>query len=130
VKKVLKILGLVFLSIFILVIGTAFVVKSMGLSTEKEVIQIDKVDLDKIADGTYMGEYSGGLVKAAVEVHVKDHQIIEIIILKHDNGLGKKAEKIVDEVIKQQTLDVEVVSGATTSSQVILKAVEVAINKK
>jgi uncharacterized protein with FMN-binding domain len=129
VKKILKIVGLVFISVFILLIGAVFAIKSMGLSEELPVIQIGKVDLSKIEDGTYTGECSGGLVKAAVEVQVNQNQIVEIKILKHENGLGKKAEKVIDEVIRQQSLDVETVSGATTSSKVILKAVETALNK-
>jgi uncharacterized protein with FMN-binding domain len=128
-KKALKILGITFLTIFILLIGAAFIVKTMGITEELPVIQIDKVDLNRLEDGRYMGEYSGMLVKVAVEVQVKENRIADIIIVKHDNGLGKKAEKIVDSIISQQSLDVEVISGATSSSKAILKAVEVALTK-
>jgi uncharacterized protein with FMN-binding domain len=128
-KKALKILGITFLTIFILLIGAAFIVKTMGITEELPVIQIDKVDLNRLEDGRYMGEYSGMLVKVAVEVQVKENKITDIIIVKHDNGLGKKAEKIVDSIISQQSLDVEVISGATSSSKAILKAVEVALTK-
>lgn len=128
-KKPLKLLGIVFISIFILMIGAFFAVKSMSLSEEFPVIQIDKVELSKIEDGSYGGEYLGKLVKVVVEVGVKEHKITEINIVKHDNGLGKKAEKIVDQIISRQSLNVEVVSGATSSSKAILKAVEVALTK-
>lgn len=101
----------------------------MGITEELPVIQIDKVNLNTIEDGIYMGEYSGTLVKVAVEVQVKENKITDIVIVKHDNGLGKKAEKIVYSIISQQSLDVEVVSGATSSSKAILKAVEVALTK-
>lgn len=128
-KKPLKLLGIVFISIFILMIGAFFAVKSMSLSEELPVIQMDKVELSKIEDGSYSGEYLGKLVKVVVEVGVKEHKITEINIVKHDNGLGKKAERIVDQIISRQSLNVEVVSGATSSSKAILKAVEVALTK-
>lgn len=125
----MKIIGIAFLSIFILLLGAAFIIKTMGITEELPVIQIDKVNLNTIEDGIYMGEYSGTLVKVAVEVQVKENKITDIVIVKHDNGLGKKAEKIVYSIISQQSLDVEVVSGATSSSKAILKAVEVALTK-
>lgn len=128
-KKPLKILGIVFLSIFILMIGAVFAVRAIGMSEELPVIQMDKVELSKINNGSYVGEYLGKLVKVVVDVKIADNKIVDIIILKHDNGLGKKAEKIVNQIISQQSLDVEVVSGATTSSKAILKAVEVALTK-
>ncbi|WP_353955500.1 FMN-binding protein [uncultured Clostridium sp.] len=46
---------------------------------------------------------------------------------EHDCGLGKKAEKITEEIEKMQSLQVDEISGATLSSKVILKAVETAI---
>jgi uncharacterized protein with FMN-binding domain len=128
-KKPLKLRGIVFISIFILIIGAFFAVRFMSLSEELPVIQMDKVELSKIENGSYIGEYLGKLVKVVVEVGVKEHKITEINIVKHDNGLGKKAEKIVDQIISQQSLNVEVVSGATSSSKAILKAVEVALTK-
>lgn len=128
-KKPLKILGIVFVSIFILMIGAVFAVRAIGMSEELPVIQMDKVELNKIDDGSYTGEYLGKLVKVVVDVRVRDNKIIDIIILKHDNGLGKKAEKIVNQIISQQSLNVDVVSGATSSSKAILKAVEVALSK-
>ncbi|MBD8046512.1 MAG: FMN-binding protein [Clostridium argentinense] len=50
-----------------------------------------------------------------------------IKIEEHDCGLGKKAEKITEEIEKMQSLQVDEISGATLSSKVILKAVETAI---
>ena len=128
-KKPLKIIGIAFISIFVLAIGTAFILSSMDLSEDVPVIQMDKVALNKVEDGSYIGEYSGKLIKVIAEVKVVDNKITEIIILKHENLLGKKAEKIVDQIISRQSLDVEVVSGATSSSKAILKAVEVALTK-
>ncbi len=53
--------------------------------------------------------------------------MFKITILQHDNGLGSTAESIVNDVVKEQSLDIDTVSGATVSSKCILKAVENAI---
>jgi len=45
------------------------------------------------------------------------------LILNHQNGLGSKAEKIIEDMIKQNRYDVDIVSGATISSKVIKSAV-------
>ena len=43
-------------------------------------------------------------------------------------GKGSQAEKIVNEVVNKQSLDVDLVSGATISSKVIIKSVENALS--
>lgn len=50
-----------------------------------------------------------------------------IDILKHDNGKGKKAEQIRANMIDSNTYDVDAISGATTSSEVIKSAVSNAL---
>ena len=83
----------------------------------------------KVQDGSYRGEYSAGPVLVTTRIVVNDNIIKEIVIEKHQCGLGKKAEKIIDDVIKQQTLAVDIISGATLSSQVILRAIESGLNQ-
>lgn len=93
-------------------------------------IQIGDVTISGIRDGKYMGSYDAGYIYAKVEVTVKDGQITDINILKHDNERGALAEKITDEVIAQQQVDVDAISGATNSSMVIKKAIENALEDK
>lgn len=85
-------------------------------------------DLALVADGTYTGSYRSGLVSATVEIKVADHAISSFVIKKHRCGKGRPAEAIVDRVLERQTLAVDVVSGATASSRVILKAAEKALS--
>lgn len=56
------------------------------------------------------------------------YKIIKITILEHDNGRGEAAEAITDSIIREQKIDVDAVSSATSSSVVIKKAVENALN--
>lgn len=55
---------------------------------------------------------------------------MDIEILKHRNGKGKKAEVIIDDVIKEQSLLVDAVTGATISSRAIFKAIEDALKSE
>ena len=86
-------------------------------------------DLSGIDDGSYEGKYRSGVVNVKVLVTVSEHAITGIEILKHFNGQGGPAEAIVDDIIEKQSLDVDAVTGATYSSKVIRKAVEVALTQ-
>jgi len=87
-------------------------------------------DLSSKADGSYRGEadFTGTPIKVILEANIQNHGITSINIIKHScSPIGKKAEKIVDRIIERQSLDVDVISGATVSSNAILKAVENAL---
>ena len=98
------------------------------------VDQADKLsvitpELENIDDGIYEGKYEIMPVSVVVQVSVQDNRISNIAILKHENGLGGKAERIVKDIIKKQSLEIDTISGATVSSKCILKAIEQAIGK-
>ncbi len=83
-----------------------------------------------ISDGEYIGEYSIAPVHVNVKVNVAvtNHEIVNIEILEHDNGLGRSAESIINNIVNTQSLEIDTISGATVSSKCILKAVENAID--
>ena len=124
-KKVLLIILAV-----ILVVGGAFAAKYFSdLSSYRQAVEeiaIGDVDLSTIPDGTYSGSHEAVWVGATVEVTVKDHRITEIK-LDHRHGQGEAAEVITDHVIEEQSLQVDLISGVTSSSKVILKAIEKAL---
>ncbi|WP_291559479.1 MULTISPECIES: FMN-binding protein [unclassified Clostridium] len=124
-KKSIKILISIVIIIFIVATAGFFYIKSIELPN----IEIKNINIKDINDGSYIGEYEAGPVKAVVKVEVIGNKIKDIKIEKHECGLGKKAEKITDEIESLQTLQVDEVSGATLSSKVILKAVEIALEK-
>ena len=92
-----------------------------------EALRIQDVDLSKVPDGVYVGSQDAVLVAAEVRVTVADGAIRRIEILRHENGRGKPAEGVLDRVMAAQSLRVDAVSGATSSSKVLLKAVENAL---
>jgi len=90
-------------------------------------ISINSPDLSNVADGTYQGESKVGPVRVMLNVTVENNTMLSIVLIQHFNGRGKKAEAIIPSVIAAQSLDVDVVSGATGSSKAILKAIENAL---
>jgi len=87
-------------------------------------------DMNGKPDGVYRGDYdlSGTPVKVTLDVTVQNENITAINIIKHFcSPIGKKAEKITEKIIEQQSLNVDAISGATGSSKAILKAVENAL---
>jgi uncharacterized protein with FMN-binding domain len=115
----LKFIFIVFICVFIL-----------GCSTAYKNLTAKMPDLALKTDGTYRGIYdlSGTPVDVTLDVTIQDHKVIGIKIVKHScSPIGKKAEKIIDQIIANQNLDVDAVSGATGSSIAIKKAVENAL---
>ena len=104
--------------------------KSIGNYKAKvNALPFDEIDLTKVEDGVYEGQCDTGVVRARVQVTVRDHQLESIELLKHENGRGTPAEAILDQMVRTQTTAVDAVSGATCSSKVIRKAVENAITE-
>ena len=85
------------------------------------------VDLSEVADGVYEGSSETTLVKASVRVTEKNGSIENIEILRHECGKGLPANNIVDDMVSQNEIDVDAVSGATVSSEVIKDAVRNAL---
>ncbi len=127
-KKVLKIVVMIPV-VLIVLMGIMF-----GMMTIKTIQAAGNqvnvpIDMNQVADGFYEGSSDGGLVQVQVRVEVKNHQIKNVEILKHQNGKGKSAEVIVDDMVANNTYDVDAISGATTSSQTIMNAVNVALQQ-
>ncbi len=123
-KGIRIVLGVLFVLMILLIIGKVVLGNMVRRIRE---LPVAMPDLSVVSDGNYVGEYTAGPVHVKVEVVVRQHQITEIVIRQHDNGLGSAAESIVGDVIAAQSLNVDAVSGATVSSKCILKAVEDAL---
>lgn len=82
-----------------------------------------------MADGFYKGSGTGFAGTVSVSVEIKDKSIIAINILstQDDESFFNRAKGVIDKIIAGQTLDVDVVSGATYSSNGIISAVKNAL---
>ncbi len=121
-------LGIALLALIVLSVVSCFDMKKIS---EIEKLTVEPVEVSKVKDGDYDFYADYSIVTAKVLVSVKSGAIIDIKLLEHKHGPGKEhgAEKIIDRVLKKQSLSVDTVAGATTSSKIILKAIESALKK-
>jgi uncharacterized protein with FMN-binding domain len=92
---------------------------------------INHINLAQVNDGSYPGSFTYGGFRYEVEVAVTSHQIKNITITKNRTAShAQKAEGVMNRILEQQRNDVDVVSGATTTSKALLKAVENALEGK
>ncbi|QVK20919.1 FMN-binding protein [Mycoplasmatota bacterium] len=121
--------------ISMIIIGVMVIFALSLILTLREKMEIvyaleqEELNLITVEDGNYFGEYftEDGNFGVRVEITVQDQIITEINILEHLNALGTKAEVIIEDVLKFQSLKVDTISGATASSIAILEAIEVAL---
>jgi uncharacterized protein with FMN-binding domain len=134
---------IVILSIIgVIALGTvgAIVLTAPGRN-ELQNMAIADVDFKNLRDGVYTGAYHGTKDKfrdAVVEVTVDSGTVVEIKVTEGALADEKQTAEIrkgltindlFDEVIKSQSLKVDVISGATLTSKAHLKAVENALEQ-
>lgn len=126
-KKILFwILGLLVIAFIIFQVAIGSIERN--LSALKD-LPLERIDLMQTKDGIYTGSYAAFPVEAEVQVELENHKIVSVTLLEHRHGQGANAEILPEIVVQAQSLDVDLVAGATYSSKVILKAVEDALLK-
>ncbi len=94
---------------------------------------LKKIEILKyIHDGSYTGEGRGFSGPIRVRVTVRNHQIVKIAILEQQEVVeywSRVREKIPQEILEKQHIDVDMVSGATYSSKGLIEAVTNALEK-
>lgn len=126
--------------VIVLGMGGAVVFTAPGRSELKNMV-IGNVNFKKLKDGVYKGIYKGAKDSsrnAGVEVTVASGAVTKIMVTEGALANEKQAKEIkdglsinslFDEVIKSQSLQVDVISGATLTSKAHLKAVENALER-
>lgn len=122
-------IGLGIVGIIGLVFGLNYFYRYYNYQKIVKELTISEMDLTNKKDGVYEGEFDAYLVASKVNVTVKNQQIEKIDLVEHKNEKGQQAGKIIEDVVDQQSLKVDVISGATNSSRVILKSIERAVEK-
>jgi uncharacterized protein with FMN-binding domain len=101
-------------------------------AVEPALPEIGSVDLSQVPDGTYMGETTYKTAWVGAEVTVLDHAITRITVM-HSRARGKyakRAEAVAERVLRRQSVEVHAYTGATSSSTLILKAIEKALARQ
>jgi uncharacterized protein with FMN-binding domain len=97
-------------------------------------LPIEAVDFSRLKDGTYTGEYAGGMYKwrvNQVQVEISSGKVTDIEPLGASDPNKKYPERdaIYGRVMEAQSLQVDTVSGATLTSKAYLKGLEDALIK-
>ena len=121
-KRVLKWIGIIFLTFIVLIAAMAF----PGMQKTR-TITIQSVDMSQVQDGTYTGTYQGFRFTNIVEVAVEDHRIVSIDVIKTQRE--ELSETLKNEVITAQSPVIDMVSGATLDQNAFLEAVESALTQ-
>ncbi len=99
--------------------------------TASAVETVDESDV-KYKDGTYTGSAQGFGGQIKVQVTIKNGKISKIKVLSasgETESYFAKAKTVLDRIVAQQSTNVDVVSGATYSSNGLIKAVRNALSK-
>ena len=90
--------------------------------------EIMDINLGRIPDGDYIGAYFCGGFEYKVKTVVDAHRIVNIdVIQNRKTKYAKRADDVIQRIIERQTPNVDAVSGATTTSKALMKAVENAL---
>ncbi|MBS3937879.1 MAG: FMN-binding protein [Peptococcaceae bacterium] len=90
------------------------------------------LDISAVADGEYEGEGEGLLGPIKVRMTVRGGKIVNIAVLSHSETPDYAARAIPEisrAVIEKQTVDVDVVSGATGASEGLIAALKQALKE-
>ena len=117
------------LALALLALGGMAAMQVQARRSMAELDAVPVIPLSAVADGVYKGMQETPLVKVTVSVKVQNHAIAGIQLLRHENGRGAPAEALLEKMVRENTSEVEVVSGATMSSKVITAAVRNALAK-
>ncbi|NQV15894.1 FMN-binding protein [bacterium] len=91
-------------------------------------MQIGTPDLSQIADGNYEGAVTYAGFTYIVEVNINEHTIKNLKVLENrNNPYASFAEGIMPRVIDSQSPNVDGITGATTTSKCLMKAIEAAL---
>lgn len=85
-----------------------------------------------VKNGTYIGEGIGFGGEIRVEIYICDNKINKINIANHNETSGYYEEvfkNISREIVEEQSINIDSVSGATTSSRGMMNAVKDALSK-
>lgn len=122
--------------------GATVSVRAMETGVEKELQQIllrftgeggapaaPSFSLEGVQDGTYTGTAKGFIDNITVEVTVAGGKItkLEVTEQKETPSKFQDAKKVIDQIIEKQTVQVDAASGATGTSDAIMKAVQNAL---
>ena len=128
IGKIVKWVLIVLVAIVVLIAAYVTITMIRHNALAKATV-VEFVDPRTVADGMYEGECDLLIVTARANVTVSQGTIVDIQLLEHDHGPGHGAEAMIPAILDAQSLDVDAVTGSTSSSLAVRKAVQVGLSK-
>jgi len=122
-KKGLKVVGIIAVVILI-ILGAGFIALQRGLPEMQDLV-ISDVNPEALPDGEYTGEFSRYRWSNKVKVTIEGGRIVAI---QPGNG-GNLERELSEQIMARQSIQVDIKTGATVSSNAFLKAVEDALSR-
>ncbi|HPF16585.1 MAG TPA: FMN-binding protein [Thermotogota bacterium] len=126
--------GWIITGVIVIAVAIAGGIGWSKISKEHQQIRnlpLNKVNFSHLKDGTYKGFYEGGMYKwreNEIQVKVEDGQVTNIQVLQHKENRPKEfTDKLFNQVIESQSLQVDIITGATLTSKAYLQGVENAL---
>ena len=140
-KRRIGLMVVLMMLVVLFLAGAAALIADAPGRQELATLEIGTVDFSRLEDGTYTGSYTGtkGSARdATVEVTIQQGQIAAIRTIKgaiDENGTavelsdGETVDDLFRQVVEDQSLQVDAISGATLTSKAHLKALENALTQ-
>ncbi|MDN6161471.1 MAG: FMN-binding protein [Atopostipes sp.] len=125
-KKTRLTIQILVASLFVMLTTVFLFTDSFGFRQTRATI-----DTSELEDGYYIGSDNGYGGEIKVEVAIEEGEILDIAILEHEEteGVADPAfEEIPEEMINTNSSDVDIVSGATMTSEGLIAAVNDALS--
>ena len=112
---------------FVVLGALMFSLANRGVSTLRG-LEIDTAGFAEVPNGTYEGNYEYARWHYTVQIQIENGRAVNIEVISPSGDA--LAEKVAEAVLLAQTLDIDRVSGATASTNAVLKALENALSGK
>lgn len=114
----------------IVALGMAFGLFNTIQLNQLRRLPIAPLDFSQLSDGLYTGVFEKGGGPYEVALEVQFGQLIDArLTSSRQSRYVKMAEGVLQRMVEEQSLQVDAITGATTTSQCILKAAEQAIRE-
>ena len=123
-RKALLIVGIVLAALVGLMAGVTF--SGMGYVRR---MTVNPVDLSAVADGVYPGSFKRGRFSYSVEVRVKEHWIEAVRSTGSAQAMNAVVEQVLSRILREQSVRIDTVSGASLTTKAVSKAVENALKR-
>lgn len=118
-----------FIGLLGVIVIIAIIVLMNGMGKGKDV-EINQINLENVEDGTYSGSYDLTRWSNTVEVTVVNHRIESIVVIDDVMiQLDELTQRLFNNVIMNQTLEVDIETGSTVTSLAYLKSIENALEE-